>query len=231
MMKVLVIEEDQQVIRDISFCMKIRYPEASVVSVTGGVKGIEMLETELPDLVIVDSSSVDIEIPDLAARIREFSDVALIVISDVETEFDRAKGLEAGVDEYVNKPFSPIELLARVRSLLRRTQGQGFKPDRLVANGGKLTIDFISHEVFLSGKPVKLTPIEYELLSELVRNEGRVLTHRSLILKVWGSEYVTDLRFTKRYICSLRKKLNDNPEKPRLIHTERGVGYKFITTR
>ena len=229
-MKVLVIEEDKRVIRDISFCLKIRYPEISVVPVDGGAKGIELVETELPDLVIVDSTTTDIEIPDLVAKIREFSDVALIILSEAETEFDRAKGFEAGVDEYVTKPFSPIELLARVRALLRRTQGQGFKPERLVANGGRLIINFVTHEVLLSGKQVKLTPIEYELLSELVRNEGRVLTHRSLIDKLWGSEYVNDLRFTKRYIHSLRKKLNDDPENPQLIHTERGVGYKFILT-
>ena len=228
-MKVLVIEEDQQVVRDISFCLKIRYPEVIVISAVEGTKAVEMIEIELPDLVVVDASLINIEIPDFIASIREFSDVALIVLSGAETEFERVKGFEAGADEYITKPFSSIELLARVRALLRRTQGHGFKPDRLVSNGGELIINFTSHEVFLSGKPVKLTPIEYELLSELVRNEGRVLTHRSLIDKLWGSEYVTDLRFTKRYIHSLRKKLNDDPENPRLIHTERGVGYKFVT--
>jgi two-component system KDP operon response regulator KdpE len=227
--KVLVIEEEQRVIRDISFCLKIRYPEVVVVPVAEGLKGIEMVETEAPDLVIASSSSANMEIPDLAARIREFSDVALIILSEGETEVDRAKGFEAGVDEYVTQPLSPIELLARVRALLRRTQGLGFKLERMVSFGGELIIESDSHEVLLSGKQVKLTRIEYDLLSELVRNEGRVLTHRSLIDKLWGPEYVTDLRFTKRYICQLRKKLNDNPEHPRMIYTERGVGYKFIT--
>ena len=228
-MKVLVIEENQRVIRDISFCLKIRYPEVIVVSIAEGLQGIEMVEIETPDLVIVDSSVADIEIPDLVTKIREFSDVALIILSEGETEMDRAKGFEAGVDEYVTKPFSPIDLLSRVRALLRRTQGLGFKPERLVSIGGELIINFISHEVFLSGTQIKLTPLEYDLLSELVRNEGRVLTHRSLIDKLWGSEYVSDLRFTKRYIHRLRKKLHDDPDHPRLIHTERGIGYKFIT--
>ena len=228
-MKVLVIEEDQRVIRDITFCMKIRYPEIIVVSIAEGLKGIEMVEIESPDLVIVGSAVSDIEIPDLVIKIRQFSDVALIILSDSETEMDRAKGFEAGVDEYVSRSFSPIELLSRVRALLRRTQGIGFKPERLVSIGGELVINFISHQVFLSGKQVKLTPLEYDLLSELVRNEGRVLTHRSLIDKVWGPEYVTDFSFTKRYIHRLRKKLNDDPENPRMILTERGIGYKFIT--
>jgi len=227
--KVLIIEENQRVIRDISFCLKVRYPEVIVVSVAEGSKGIEMVETESPDLVMVDSSLADIEIPDLVAKIREFSDVALIILSEAETDVDRAQGLEAGVDEYVTQPFSPIELLARVRALLRRTQGLGFKPERLVSTGGELIINFITHEVLLSGKQVKLTPLEYDLLSELVRNEGRVLTHRGLIDKLWGSEYVTDLSFTKRYIHRLRKKLHDDPDNPRMIYTERGIGYKFIT--
>jgi len=226
--KVLVIEENQRVVKDISFCLQVRYPEVSVISVAEGQKGIEMVETESPDLVMAASPLHDIDTPDLVGKIREFSDVPLIILSEAETDMDRARGLEAGADEYVTKPFSPIELLARVRALLRRTQGLGFKPERLVSIGGELTINFTTHEVFLSGEQVKLTPIEYHLLSELVRSEGRVLTHGSLLEKVWGSEYVSDISFTKRYIHRLRKKLHDDPDNPRMIHTERGVGYKFI---
>ncbi len=226
--KVLVIEENKRVVRDISFCLQVRYPEIIVSSAAEGLKGIEMVETESPDLVMADSSLPDIDTLDLVSKIREFSDVPLIILSEAESDMDRARGLEAGVDEYVPKPFSPIELLARVRALLRRTQAVGFKPERLVSFGSKLTINFTTHEVFLSGKPVKLTPIEYHLLSELVRNEGRVLTHRSLIKKVWGPEYDRDTSFTKRYIHHLRKKLHDDPDSPQMIHTEHGVGYKFI---
>ena len=228
MMKVLVIENNRQVVRDISFCLKVRYPEVIVISVAEGSKGIEMVETESPDLVMADSSLADVDTLDLVSKIREFSDVPLVILSEAETDMDRARGLEAGADEYVTKPFSPIELLARVKALLRRTQGLGFKPERLVSIG-ELTINFTTHEVFHSGEQVKLTPIEYDLLSELVRNEGRVLTHPSLLEKVWGSEYVSDISFTKRYIHRLRKKLHDDPDNPRMIHTERGVGYKFIT--
>ena len=227
-MKVLVIEENQRVVREIYFCLQVRYPEVIVVEVAEGSKGIEMVETESPDLVVVDSSLPEIDTLDLVAKIREFSDVPLLILSEAETAMDRARGLEAGADEYIAKPFSPIELLARVKSLLRRTQGLGFKPERVVSFGGGLSINFTTREVFLSGRRVKLTPIEYRLLSELVRNEGRVLTHRSLLDKVWGSEYVSDFSFTKRYISHLRQKLQDDSDNPRMIHTERGVGYKFI---
>ena len=226
-MKVLVIEDSQQVVRDISFCLQVRYPEVIVVSVAEGSKGIEMVGTESPDLVMVDSSLADIETLDLVAKIREFSDVPLMILSEAETDMERAKGLEAGVDEYVTKPVSPIELLARVRALLRRTQGLGFKPERLVSIG-ELTINFTTHEARLSGKQVKLTPIEYHLLSVLVRNEGRVLTHRALLEKVWGSKYTDDRSFVKKYIYRLRSKLEPDASKPQMLLTERGVGYRFI---
>ena len=227
-MKVLVIENNQQVVRDVSFCLQVRYPEVSVVSVAEGQKGIEMVETESPDLVMVDSSLPDTDTLGLVGKIREFSDVPLIILCEAETDMDRAKGLEAGADEYVAKPFSPIELLARVRALLRRTQGVGFKPERSVSIGSELTIDFTTNEVFLSGKRVKLTPIEYNLLTELVRNNGKVLTHDSLLEKVWGSEYTTEYSFVKKYIYRLRSKLERDASKPQMLITERGIGYKFV---
>jgi len=142
---------------------------------------------------------------------------------------DRASGLEMGADEYINKPFSPIELLARVKALLRRTQGFGFKPERFVSIDGELTINNETHEVLLSaGKQVKLTPIEYHLLLELVRNNGRVLTHSNLMEKVWGSEDTCDHSYVKKYIYRLRSKLEPDASKPQMLLTERGVGYKFI---
>ena len=227
-MKVLVIEDNRQVVRDISFCLQVRYPAVIVVSVAEGSKGIDMVETESPDLVMVDSSLPDIDTLDIVSKIREFSDVPLIILYEAETDMDRARGLEAGADEYVIKPFSPIELLARVRALLRRTQGIGFRPERLVSIGSELTINFATHEVVLSGMRVKLTPVEFDLLSELVRNEGRVLTHRALLEKVWGSEYADDCSFVKKYIYRLRSKIEPDASKPQMLLTERGVGYKFV---
>ncbi len=131
--KVLLIEHNQQVVRDISFCLQVRYPEVIVVSVVDGSKGIEMVETESPDLVMVDSSLPGMNTLDLVNEIREFSDVPLIILCDVETDMDRARNLEAGADDCIAKPFSPIELLARVRALLRRTQGVGFRPERSIS--------------------------------------------------------------------------------------------------
>jgi len=226
--KVLVIEDNQQVIRDISFCLQVRYPEVSVVAVAEGQKGIEMVETESPDLVMVACSLPDMDTLDLVSKIREFSDVPLILLYEAENDMDRARGLEAGADEYVAKPFSPMELLARVRALLRRTQGLGFKPERLVSIGVELTINFTTREVLLSGKRVLLTPIEYHLLSELVRNDGRVVSHHALLEKVWGSEYADECSFVKKYIYRLRSKLEPDASKPQMLLSERGIGYKFV---
>ena len=226
-MKVLAIENDKQILSDIALCLQIRYPEVILVSAADGRKGMDLVETERPDLVLVDSSLPDIGTLDLVGKIREYSDIPLIILSDVVTDMDGARYLEAGADDYVTKPLSPIYLLARIRALLRRTQGIDFKRDHSIS-AGKLNINFTTQEVFLSGKRVKLTPIEYHLLSELVRNDGRVLTHNILLEKVWGLEYEKVDGFVKKYIYRLRSKLESDTSKPQMILTERGLGYKFV---
>ncbi len=227
-MKVLVFEDDKQVIRDISFCLEVRYPDVTVIAVAKGQRGIELVETESPDLVIVDSDLSDMATLDIISKIREFSDVALIVLSEEQTGLERAKELEMGADDYIIKPFSPIEFLARIRALLRRIQIDGFNPQSFVTIGNELAINFATREVFLSGKRLNLTPIEYHLLSELVRNEGRVLTHGTLLEKVWGSEYVDDPSFVKKYVHRLRSKIEPDANNPQMIVTERGIGYRFV---
>ncbi len=227
-MRVLVIDDDQRVVRDVSFCLLVRYPDVSVVSVTNGAQGLEMIETEWPDVVMASSSLPDMDILDLVNKIRDFSDAPLIILSEMETDMDRARALEAGADEYITKPFSPMELLARVKALLRRTQGLGFKQGHVATFGSTLSIDFDTHEVLLSGERVNLTPIEYHLLAELARNEGRVLTHHVILDKVWGSECGNESSSIKKYIYRLRCKLECDASKPQMLLTERGIGYRFV---
>lgn len=225
-MKVLLIEDNQQVVKDICFCLQVRYPEVMVISVAEGTKSLKIVETESPDLVMVDCSLPDINTQELITKIREFSEVPMVILCGEGTDMVKAMWLEAGADEYVIKPFSPIELLARVKALLRRTQGTGFKPERSLTIG-ELNINFTTHEVFLRGKRVKLTPIEYHMLSELVKNNGKVLTHSVLLEKVWGSEYDYDYTAVKKYIYRLRTKLEPDAKNPQMLLTERGIGYKF----
>jgi len=226
-LKVLVIEDNKQFLCDVALCLQVRYPEVILVSAADGQKGVELIEKEVPNLVLLDSSLPDIDTLDLVNKIREFSDVPLVILSDVGTDMDGARYLEAGADNYVTKPLSPIYFLAKIRALLRRTQGIGFKRDHFIS-AGKLNINTGTQEVFLSGKRVKLTPIEYQLLSELVRNDGRVLTHNVLLEKVWGFEYEKVDGFIKKYIYRLRSKLESDASKPQMILTERGIGYKFV---
>ncbi len=226
-MKVLVIEGDRQVAKDVGFSLGLRYPEVTVVTVAQGIKGIDMVEAESPDLVIADASLPDMDTLDLVSKIREFSDVPLVILYRANNDMDRAQGFEAGVDDYITQPFSPVEFLARVKALLRRTQGLGFKPERTLSIG-QLSMNFATHEVFLSDKQVKLTPIEYKLLAELVRNVGRVVDHETLLKRVWGSEYTGEASFVKKYIYRLRAKLETDGSKPEMILTERGTGYRFV---
>jgi DNA-binding response OmpR family regulator len=226
-MKVLVIG-GREIVKDISFIVRLRWPDAAIVSAAEGAKGLELVETEAPDLVISDFPLPDMNGVELTGRIRGFSDVPLIILMGEAIEMEKARLLEEGADDYITRPFSPIDVLAKVRALLRRAQGVGFQRNHMPLVSGELMISSSAHDVFLSGKPVQLTPHEYELLLHLVRNEGRVVTHRTLLEKVWGPEYTADFSFLKKYIYRLRQKLNDDAHKPQMIFTERGVGYKFV---
>ncbi|MBM4463791.1 MAG: response regulator transcription factor [Chloroflexi bacterium] len=226
-MKVLVIS-DSAVVEDISFYLQLRWQNAIVISATDGSTGIEMLKAEAPDLVMADSCLPDMNGLDLLGKVRESSDVPLIIILGQEQQgTEGVRVLEAGADDYITKPFSPVDVLARVNALLRRAYAVGFRHDHPPLISGDLTVSLSTHEVLLSGKPVKLTPLEYDLLLEMVRNEGKVLAHRSLLEKLWGKECGEDSALLKKYIYRLRQKLGDDSRHPRLILSERGVGYKF----
>jgi two-component system, OmpR family, KDP operon response regulator KdpE len=226
-MKSVIISNEERVTKDITLCLQVRYPDVGVVNITEGPSGIEFIEKESPDLVLVDCSLPDMRPVDMITTIREFSDVALIALCSIQTELERAELLEKGADEYIVIPFSPIEFLSIVGALLRRTLKLGFKAARTISIGS-LTIDFNSREVLSSGKRIHLTPIEYNLLSELVRNQGNVLPNALLLEKIWGSDYGDGQAFVKKYVHRLRTKLEVDSDCPRLIVNERGVGYKFV---
>jgi two-component system response regulator VicR len=227
-MKVLVIEDDPGIIEVVSLCFQLRWSGTTVISANNGNMGVEFVETESPDVVILDIGLPDMDGYQVLKEIRRFSDVPVLMLTVRGEDTDVAKGLELGADDYVTKPFSHIELIARVQAVLRRAQGLPITDEERPFTSGKLAVDFNRNEVMLGGTPIKLTSTERKLLYYLIRNEGRILSHESLLTKVWGDTYVDARDLLRVHIQHLRQKLEDNAESPNIIVTEHGIGYKFI---
>jgi DNA-binding response OmpR family regulator len=226
-MKVLVIEDDPGIIEVVSLCFQLRWSGTAVISANSGRKGVELVETESPDVVILDIGLPDIDGYQVLREIRRFSDVPVLMLTVRGEDTDVAKGLELGADDYITKPFSHIELIARVQAVLRRSQGVSVTDEERPFVAGKLSVDFARNEILIAGKSVKLTSTERKLLYHLIRNEGRILSHESLLAKVWGDNYVDARDLLRVHIQHLRQKLEDNAETPTIITTEHGIGYKF----
>ena len=227
-MKVLVIEDDPGIIEVVSLCFQLRWSGTTVVSAPNGRKGIELVESESPEVVILDIGLPDIDGYQVLKEIRRFSDVPVLMLTVRGEDTDVARGLELGADDYITKPFSHIELIARVQAVLRRAQGIAVTDDERPFSAGKMSVDFARNEVLINGESVKLTSTERKLLYYLIRNEGRILSHESLLTKVWGDTYVDARDLLRVHIQHLRQKLEDSAESPSIIVTEHGIGYKFI---
>lgn len=226
-MNVVTIEDDPEIVEAVSLCFDLRWPDVEVNAANEGIAGLNLIEQETPDIVILDIGLPDIDGYEVCRRIRLFSDVPVVMLTVKDQEFDKVKGLELGADDYITKPFSHVELLARVKAVLRRSTMPNLEESSEPLAVGQLWIDFASREVRINGSEVKLTPTEYNLLQILARNAGRVMPHRTLLERVWGSEYIDSTDYLKVYIQRLRSKLNDDPQDPRLLISERGVGYKL----
>jgi DNA-binding response OmpR family regulator len=226
-MKVLVVDDEPDVIEVVNLCFGLRWPDADVVSAATGDEAVKAVETEAPDLVLLDINLPDMDGFEVCQEIRRFSDVPILMVSARDSEVDKVRGLEMGADDYITKPFSHLELLARVRAVLRRYQNQ-LPSVGETFEAGDLRIDFASRQVTVRGQVVRLTPTEYSLLFHLTRNAGRVLPHHTLLAKVWGREYTDEIDYLKVYIRRLRQKLEADPETVSRIVSERGVGYKFV---
>lgn len=226
-MKVLVIDDSPEIIEVVSLCFQLRWPNAELSSSAEGEKGLLLVETENPDIVILDIGLPDIDGFEVLRQIRLFSDVPVIILTVRDEEIDKVKGFELGADDYVTKPFSHLELLARVAAALRRRSSLPFGEHAEPFTSDDLYIDYSTRQVLVRGKEAKLTPIEYGLLYNLTRNAGRVISHSDLLEKVQGSEYADAIENLKVYIQRLRGKIENDRSNPRLILTERGVGYRF----
>jgi len=227
--KALVIEDKEEVAEEISVCLKLSWSQAEVIATSEGGKGIDLVEAESPDIVILDLELADMDGFKVLKEIRSFSDVPIIVLAARNGEMDKVKSLERGADNYITRPFSPVELMAGVKAVLRRATMPELRVNHSSSfTSGNLRINFATHDVFVSGERVKLTPTEYNLLGNLVRNAGKVLSHRFLLEKTWGSDYTNDITHLKVWMYRLRSKLKDKQNPQPMLITQRGVGYKFI---
>jgi two-component system, OmpR family, KDP operon response regulator KdpE len=222
---ILVIDDEQQILRALR---TILGQQNYQVTVSGtGEEGLALATAVQPDLLILDLGLPDLTGVEVCQRLREWSDLPVIVLSAHDSEPEKVAALDAGADDYLTKPFGVDELLARVRVALRHhSKTLGSKNSTVVV--GDLTIDLVTRLVTRDGGMVKLTATEYKLLAYLVGNAGRVLTHGSILNHVWGYSEGGQMEYLRVYIRQLRQKLEEDPRNPRLIVTESGVGYRFV---
>jgi two-component system KDP operon response regulator KdpE len=229
-MRVLMVGDDLQVAETIALCLETRWPGVDITSSSTGRQGIKLYQEKNPDIILLNLLLPDVDGFEVLKEIRSLSSVVSIIILTVRgEEMEMIRGLELGADDYIVKPFNHTEFLARVKAVLRRCQTpQLLTDDSPLLVLGNLTIDRSTKEVRVCGRLVNLTTTEYNLLCLLVSNEGRILTHEILLSRVWGEEYSAPLEYLKVYIQRLRNKLEKDPKNPRMILTQRGVGYKFV---
>jgi len=222
---ILVIDDEPQILRAIRTILTEKQFQVNTAS--RGEEGLALAAASEPDLIILDLGLPDMGGVEVCQRLREWTQIPIIILSVRDSERDKVASLDMGADDYLTKPFGIEELLARVRVALRhssRMQGTQSK----VVHAGKITIDLAFHIVKLGDEEIKLTGREYKLLAYLASNHGRVLTHQSILTNVWGPEDADHTEYLRVYMRQLRKKLEVDPERPQYILTEPGIGYRFI---
>jgi two-component system KDP operon response regulator KdpE len=230
-MKILVIDDEPDLIESVRLGFTLQWREVDVLGAGSGEAGLDVVEQEQPDIVLLDVGLPDIDGFEALRQIRAFSDVPVVMLTARDDSMDKVKGLELGADDYVTKPFNHLELIARVKAVLRRLEMPAPASRAPSFRSGDLEVDFARQEARLRGERLDLTPTEYKLLYHLVRNAGHVLQHGTLLAKVWGREYIDEVDYIRVYIRRLRDKLGDDPDDPRYIRTERGLGYRFVGER
>lgn len=230
-MKALLVGDSEDLLQAIFLALKVRWPELSLLHATEAREGTELTYREQPDIVMLQHGAASVDCFDLISQIRSFSDVGIIVLSQSDDVMDEVRALETGADDWITQPFMSVELLAKVNAVLRRCaifQFQQSHAPSFVSD--RLTIDYATRDVYLSGKLLKLTPIEFKILSRLARNEGRVVSRADLLHSVWGPDYRVQPEFLKKYIYRLRSKVEEDPTNPKIILNERGLGYILINS-
>jgi len=220
---ILVIDDEIQIRR----LLKISLENSGfkVFEAENAKSGLQELANSRPSLVLLDLGLPDEDGLSLLKKIRDFSDVPVIILSVRNSEKDIITALDSGADDYITKPFNTGELLARIRTCLRHSQPEQKDP---VFTNGNVTVDFSTREVKKKGQIVKLTSTEFSLFSLFIRNSGKVLTHNYFLKEIWGRPFSDETQYLRVYVAQLRKKLEDNPSRPKMFITESGVGYRMI---
>jgi two-component system KDP operon response regulator KdpE len=226
---ILVVDDEERMARFIR--LNLEQDGFQVVEAYRGMQALQQYRDSLPDLVLLDVMMPDIDGFEVLSMLRDISNVPVIMLTAKGEEDDRVRGLELGADDYVTKPFSPRELVSRVRAVLRRTDSSSTDSPDVIEVDEHLKLDFSKREIWLDGELVKLRPTEYRLLYHLVKNAGWVLTYDQILSRVWGYEYRDESHYVRLYINYLRQKIEKDPSNPIYILTERGVGDRFVDYR
>lgn len=223
--RLLLIEDDHNIRRFLRATLKTQGYD--LLEAETGRQGLALAASQVPDLVILDLGLPDMEGIEVIRHLRDWSAIPIIVLSARGEEREKVSNLNAGADDYLTKPFGVGELLARVRAALRRSGTSEESTPEAVFTLGNIRVDFARRQVFRGQQEVHLTPIEYKLLSVLIKHEGKVVTHRQLLKEVWGPSYTDQNPYLRIFILNLRRKLEDNPTRPAFLITEPGVGYRL----
>lgn len=221
--RVLVVDDEPQILRFLKPALTAAGYD--VIAAATGKDALAAAATRAPDVILLDLGLPDMDGKDVIRELRTWSNTPILVLSARDRESEKIAALDLGADDYVNKPFGIGELTARLRTALRHTAQRASEQTRIKAGG--VEIDILAHRVTRNGEPVKLTPKEFDLLAVLVRNAGRVLTHRQVLTAVWGPAHTENLQYLRVFIGQLRQKLEETPDAPSLIVTEPGIGYRL----
>ena len=221
--RVLVVDDDAQILRTLR--TSLRAHGYDVVVASDGEEALEVAASSAADVVVLDLGLPDIDGTEVIRRLRAWTDVPVIILSVRDSQEEKVGALDLGADDYLTKPFGIEELLARMRAVQRRTKTDDAPPPSL--RFGPLEIDLAREQVQLDGEPLRVTPIEYKLLTTMAANAGKLLTHRFLLQRVWGPSYGSESHYLRVFIRQLRRKLHDDPGKPQYIVTEAGLGYRW----
>jgi two-component system KDP operon response regulator KdpE len=225
--KLVLIVDDEARMRNF-MRMNLELEGCRVIAAASGREALDKVREEMPDVVLLDIMMPGMDGFEALKRMREFSQVPVLILTAKDQEDDRIHGLELGADDYIGKPFSHRELVSRIRAVLRRHYATPPAPQSMIQIDERLTVDFGRREVLINGERVSLRPTEYRLLYHLIQNAGYVLSHETLLAKVWGPEYRDESHYLRLYITYLRQKIEEDPASPKYIFTERGMGYRFV---